>query len=146
MGGYVQDARWYGLRNIMASSRARCKITLLARSLVLKIDRSIATHAARSHCRYKAAEPTEDALPGIVAETGSKEALESLVKRYVGATHEDAEERTPENAQEAPLRDQIAVLRSAVQNAAPIVSLSGSLTSSTEHGKPGRHRIEGLPC
>src|SRR5208283_644547 len=54
MGGYVQDARWYGLRNIMASSRARCKITLLARSLVLKIDRSIATHAARPHCRCKA--------------------------------------------------------------------------------------------
>jgi len=54
MGGYVQDARWYGLRNIMTSSRARCKITLLARSLVLKIDRSIATHAARPHCHCKA--------------------------------------------------------------------------------------------
>ena len=57
----------------------------------------------------------------------NKEPLEKLVKRYVGAAGKsettEISPAAPAAPNEAPLRDQIDLIRRAVQNAAPIVSL-----------------------
>ena len=103
--------------------------------------------AEREHALPEAAEQSEESLPGVLAagtlearlskvthalnlathRNRNKEALAALATRYIGAPKAaDGESQAPTMEKEpqiASLREQIDIIRRAVRNAAPIVSL-----------------------
>lgn len=103
--------------------------------------------AAREHPLLEAAEQSEQSMPSVLAagmlearlsnvthalnlaahRSRNKEALEALATRYIGVSKSaDGDSQAPTMArepQEASLREQIGIIRRAIRNAAPIVSL-----------------------